>query len=120
MVDTNLLLISALAVGGFYMWSNRPTVEEAAEGVTNALIDGALAVGGVIFERTGELAVAASDAVVAVATDPDGLVYKTTQNLQDVASGKTRDELEDNEPGISLFGNSTGTQVMKDKGIDLL
>ena len=117
MVDSNLLLISALAVGGYYMWSTY-SVEEAAEDLTNAVIDGALAVGGVVLERTGEMLEEVGDAVVEVATNEDGVVYKATQNLQDVVSGKTRDELEDNEPGISWTGNSTGTQVMKDMGID--
>ena len=116
MVDSNLIILGALAAGGYYFvyvyeW---PTVEDVAEDAANLVFDTAGAVAGVVVERGVEFI---EDVAEEVLFNEDSVGYKFTQNIQDTA-WKSRDELEDNEPGISWTGNSTGTQVMKDMGID--
>ena len=116
MVDSNLIILGALAAGGYYFvyvyeW---PTVKEVAEDAANMAIDTFVAVAGVVVERGVEFA---EDVAEEVLFNEDSVGYKFTQNIQDT-SWKSRDELEDNEPGISWFGNSTGTQLQKDTNQD--
>ena len=103
MVDTNLLLISALAVGGYYMWSTY-SVEEAAEDLTNAVIDGALAVGGVVLERTGEMLEEVGDAVVEVATN-DRKSYFTPSIFLPIVIWIFSRNCSNPRTNLSAFGN---------------